>query len=499
NYLQSSSALPPGVTPAPAPGSSGTTKGGVKCAPGVRQIPWSAYAPECVPSWTGNNGGATAPGVTKSTITIVYREFASANLSFLYSLIPKTIIGTNQEAENTLNADVKVFNRYFELYGRHVVVKAFSGQGDLLNEMTGGGQAQAEADAITAKSLGAFADMSFADTSQFYTEAVANQHIIAFPLLFLEDQDAYKQGEPYLYSTGPDCTKTNTAIAAMASNSMAGLPAIYSGDPSLQTKTRSFGIVYVDNPYATNCEQGLVADLKDRGVTPAKIASYNFSPSSMPAQISTIIEQMKSAGVTTILYPDEDPVTPGLFMNQAHGDGYHPEWVLVPSFSGGNIDADALNRHFASEAPDEMAHAIVPGIVSGPAKSQEDYKTFEMGMPGADPLPTYSLGWSYGPTMLFFSALQAAGPDLTAATFEQAFHKLTASAPGGMLGQWQFGPNVYDPASSFQLLWWSNTSTSNQDGLQGAMQACNGGKQYTYANVDQQLPSHQQLKCFGSS
>ena len=280
---------------------------------------------------------------------------------------------------------------------------------------------------------------------------------------------------------------------------MKAMPAVFAGDPALEKKTRSFGIIYNDNPFAQVCETDLVNDLKSFGVSPAKVGTFNFTPQNLPEQIINIIEQMKAAGITTVIFADEDPVSPGLFMQQAQADGYHPEWLFMPSFTGGNIDADALNRHFASEAPLEMNHVIVPGIASGPAQSQEDYVTFEKGAsPGDQPLPTYSLGWAYAPILLFFSALQMAGPDLTPTTFQAAFHKLTNSSSTGMYGTWNFGPNVYDPSSSFQLLWWDPNATSNQDGLKGAMEPCFGGRQFLYSRAGKQIPRGQ-LQCFGKS
>ena len=54
----------------PGEGQSGTTVSGYTCIPGRRQVPWSLYAPYCVPAWHGNNGGATAPGVTATTINV---------------------------------------------------------------------------------------------------------------------------------------------------------------------------------------------------------------------------------------------------------------------------------------------------------------------------------------------------------------------------------------------------------------------------------------------
>ncbi len=490
--------LLPGQTAPALPGTFGITIGGVKCGPGVRQIPWSAYAPECIPAWHGSNGGATAPGVTGTTITLSYRMMATSTLNEIYSFLPPTVVGTNPEAITTLRAFVSVFNKYFELYGRHVVLKVFTGQGDTISEVTGQGQAKAEADAVTAKSLGAFADMALADSSPMYIGALANHNVIGFPLMYQQRNSDYLGEEPWIYTPGPDCTKTDMGLAAMVGNSLAGLDAVYAGDPSYHTKTRSFGVIYNDTPQSAQCYQLLGSDLGGYHVKPAVVAAYNFSLSNLVSSMTTVMEQMKSAGVTTILDPDEDPVTPGLFMSVAAADHYFPEWVMTSSFTGGNIDADAIQRRFSAEAPSEMSHVIEPGIVSTPAKTQEDYKAFEMGDRGGDPLPTYSLAWAYAPMMILYSALQGAGPDLTPQNFQAAFHKITSSASGGMFGPWTYGPGIADPSAGFQIVYWDPNATSNQDGLRGALKACNGGKMYTFADAGTQLPEHQQLSCFGA-
>src|SRR5262245_9571737 len=54
-------------------GGAGQTVSGVQCGPGVRQVSWSKYSALCVPAFHGNNGGATAYGVSPTTITVTYR------------------------------------------------------------------------------------------------------------------------------------------------------------------------------------------------------------------------------------------------------------------------------------------------------------------------------------------------------------------------------------------------------------------------------------------
>ena len=56
----------------------GVARSGVKCGPGVKQVPWSPYAPPCVPQFSANNGGVTSPGVSNNTITLVFRRTLSA-------------------------------------------------------------------------------------------------------------------------------------------------------------------------------------------------------------------------------------------------------------------------------------------------------------------------------------------------------------------------------------------------------------------------------------
>ncbi|HET6911647.1 MAG TPA: hypothetical protein VFH54_20155, partial [Mycobacteriales bacterium] len=62
-----------------APSTSGIARSGVHCGAGKRQVTWSVYAPPCVAKYTGNNGGATARGVTANTITLSYRVSTSAD------------------------------------------------------------------------------------------------------------------------------------------------------------------------------------------------------------------------------------------------------------------------------------------------------------------------------------------------------------------------------------------------------------------------------------
>lgn len=478
------------VTPAAAPGTPGTTVGGVACGPGVRQVPWSKYAPLCVPAWHGNNGGATAPGVTATTITLTYRDAESTELAALSSEVGPSLLPTNQTVVSVMSSYINLFNRTFELYGRHVVLKAFKGQGDFLQEDLGGDQAQAQSDAATAASLGAFADISVLSSTEPYDAALADHHVIAIGAQFLP-QSWFAEYAPYEYSIIPDCNKEATTTASVVGRAMAHLPAIFAGSPSLQSKTRVFGLLYPSSPLYAECAQQAAKVLKDRyGVKLAAQVSYALSLSSISNQASTAIAEMKSAGVTTVLCAC-DPITPLYLTAAANSQDYHPEWLTL------SLD-DALSR---LPAQNQWAHAISGGFVSIPPVDQEAYRAYLQADGGKTPALAVSetLAAFYEPLLFFFDALQQAGPDLNPETFKQGVDSLPPSLPGGQFGAWHFGPDTYDPDADFQIMWWSPTAISAQDQRRGAWQPCNGGQRYYYSNDAASLPMGKQLSCFGAS
>ena len=114
--------------------------------------------------FTGDNGGATSPGVTDKEITIAYRR---SSLADLMSIITQIAGGaglppvTAQDVERTFDGLVDYINKHFQLYGRKLKFVPFDAKGSPLVELFGGGQDAAAADAATAATdVGAFADIT---------------------------------------------------------------------------------------------------------------------------------------------------------------------------------------------------------------------------------------------------------------------------------------------------------------------------------------------------
>ena len=143
----------------------------------------------------------------------------------------------------------------------------------------------------------------------------------------------------------------------------------------------------------------------------------------------------------------------------------------------------------------QWSHAIsIDGWPMPPAGQGEAYHAFELAAPGKQPAEQYYMVAYY--TMLqVFEGLQAAGPDLTPASFAGGMASLPPSGLG-QLGTWAYGNASYTPPTNTLIEWWDPSATSNLDHKQGAWVACDGGKWVTYADASSWAPLHQQLGCF---
>src|SRR5581483_2877413 len=196
---------------------------------------------------------------------------------------------------------INFFNKQFELYGRKVVLKAYNGQGDYIDEDQGQNLAGAQADAVSAKDMGAFGDVTFSlGASEAYEQDLAAEHVISFSSV-AEPQAWFEAHAPYEYSVqGANGTNSVTSSSAVLCRRLAGMPAIFSGDPASTTKTRVVGIIYPENPnYASLVDQYKQNTLQGCGLTYAKVIAYAINVSQYTSEAEWNVDQMKSTHVTT--------------------------------------------------------------------------------------------------------------------------------------------------------------------------------------------------------
>jgi len=472
---------------AAATGSDGgIARSGVHCGPGVRQVTWSVYAPPCVAQYNGNNGGATSHGVTASTITLSYRIGNSAQDAAVYAAAGAAAPAPDPAYIADLNTFVGLFNKDFELYGRKVVVKSFQGQGDYILEDEGQDQAQAQSDAVTARGLGAFADVTFQlKGSDPYWTGLAQQGVIAMgPLGFPESY--YQRYAPYWWSFTPSGTQGADLLGNSICQRAAGLPAVYAGDTLYQKETRKFGLITPENPEYLEVADQIKAQLSGCGVTIAKQVSYAINVTSYESEAASMVAQMKTAGVTTVICFC-DPIVPIFLSNSASSENYFPEW----------FEPNYLDPQGRLENQNEWSHALSDGGQYPSQANNEAYRAFKVADPSGSPAELY-YDEAYFTVLQLFIGLQAAGPDLTPLNFERGMDSLPTT-PTGMEGSWRFGPGIFNPQATVQIGWWSPSDTSQRDGKVGAWQSCDNGRWLPIdpSGRSQWGPAHTQLNCFG--
>ncbi len=461
-------------------GPSGKAVSGVKCGPGVRQVSWSPYAPLCTPAWSGNNGGATAHGVTESTITLVLR-----NPSDWDSAAETTGVPTFAEIAHDTRVLVDFFNGQFELYGREVVVKTFNGRGSFFAEGANKGQEAASADAQTAYELGAFVD-GFPITSGAYSDAEAARRIISFaPGNSLA---AYNANAPYMYGVplGPVADIQGAGVAAVACQRMAKMNAVFAGDPLYRASTRKFAILEPEQPEYAGGGAIAVDQLRKCGAS-AELYRYNADVTLEAQQAATITARMAADGMTTVIMLT-DPLMSQFMTHAATSGGYRPEWMFT-------VFPQALARQ---ADPNQLAHSIDVSpwhATNGPPAQRLCHGIYQLADPGKNPQSgPQGVDSSCSLLLALFSALQQAGPELTAQSFNQGWFSLPDSKASSDFGRWSFASDQWSPVASMSVLQWNATDKSPYDGGTGQWVACGGPADYPYRKA--KLGSGQ-LQCYG--
>jgi len=467
--------------------SGGVSRGGVSCGPGARQVAWTVYAPPCLAAFTGNNGGATAHGVTATTITIAYRMSNSTQDAAAFAAL-----GSPNFSDATYVADlqayISLFNRQYELYGRKVVLKAFQGAGDWLSEDQGQDLPAAQADAQTSHDLGAFADIAFLyKATQPYEQFLAQDGVIGIGVPGMP-QSFFSSNAPWLYSPWPTGDKLAGWAVNTACQHMVGQVASFAGDPTMRTQQRVFGIVTPDIPGYTESGAIMQQGLTACGATVGRRVAYGLNIPTFQNQANNIVAQMRAAGVTTIICYC-DPLMPAFLSQTADQQQYDPEWMAAT--------LGPTDELFRYSSQTQWAHAISNQGASPTKQASEAYRVYKLADPTGEPQEDF-YPTAYVLALELFNGLQAAGPDLTPTNFELGTFSLPTT-PTGQFGTWSYGTGAFTPGVDTQIGWWSPTLISNFDDQPGGWQSCSNGAFFPYALDERSRwgAAGTPLDCFG--
>jgi len=370
---------------------------------------------------------------------------------------------TRADLERTALGLLDYFNATFQFYGRKIEPVLWQGSGLAAQEIVGGGQEAANADAIkAAKELNVFADAS-AFTPP-YADALVKQGVVAIGAPYMS-RKWYSERAPYAWSITPDCSIITETAGELYTKQLAGKPAQYAGG-ALKDKPRKLALIAPDVPWYQDCINDGVRRIKEGGGDVAVRIAYSLDPSVFTSQAASIVAKLKDEGVTSVACGC-DPILPVFITAKANEQNYQPEWLVVGTAL---TDTDIFGQFYNQ---DQWRRAFGISLMGPqqPIRASLGYRAYKSVRTDE---PSIAVDLLYYFIYVIAIGIQMAGPDLTPATFQQGmFNYPRATGPAG---SWGFGPGDYTPMDDAMAIWWNPDAESPYNGKKGAYQS--DGKRY---------------------
>jgi hypothetical protein len=431
------------------------------CPDRQEQVPGDPYSPPCA-SFAGNNGGATSPGVTGTTIKVAFRVLDEKGFQqTLAQLAGASLVDSPDTVRKTVAALGDYFNSHFQFYGRKIQMVFYNGVGSNTNELLGQGRDKATADAITvAQQIGAFADVSA--TSEPYSDALASRHVVALGDPYLS-RAWHVERAPYTWSLATDGSIVSEEAADYQVKRLYDKNAVYAGGNGgdgqpLKGRPRKFATIAPENSWYQESVQNANDIITKAGKQPGLNRKYVLDLSTMSDQATGIIAQMKSQNITTIICGC-DPIIPVFLSGVANRENYFPEFIIVgTALTDADIVGQLWNQNFA-------AHAFGVSSLNGfvPATSTIAYAAYKSVRQDE---PAFSVDLIYYQMYMLAIGLQGAGPNLNPNTYQAGMFAYPPKL--GPFGLWAFGPGDYTAANDVREIYWDPTAISTYNGKSGA-------------------------------
>jgi hypothetical protein len=463
-------------------GKTGAYDWGSQCdhKTGRLKIP-SIYAPPCVPvpAAGASNGGATSSGVSGTAVNIVYYQAQPGGLTSAV----QNAAGTPAQTLATVQAYVAMFNKVFELYGRHVNLIPFEASGADADPVT------AHADAVTvAQQDHAFASINGPAETTAYEDELAREHVLCMACGDSATHGQIELNAPYQWANLPTAdTSLNQTVDYLLAK-LNGKDAIWAGDAAMHTKKRSFIVVsetmVPPTPGSAALAASLTKTLKAGHANMASLTAINYTLNltTLPTQAATVAEKLKASGATSVVFAG-DPIMPIYLTKAAANIGYYPEWIITGIVL---TDTATLGRYYDQK---EWAHAfgVSSLAVPTPLSAGEALRLYHWWY-GAGATPaSLAAPALIPPIQQFFLGVQLAGPDLTPSTFTTGLFRSPPAGGGPTTPLQAYGyqgaaplPSYSSPAD-YTYLWYDATAKGpDEEGVNGTglMRYVNGGHRY---------------------
>jgi hypothetical protein len=417
---------------------------------GTVKIP-HPYASPCAKPFSGDNGGATADGVTEDSIKIVvYQGDPAKN-----PLQSATVSGAGADvspasARTTYDGYFDLFEHFYNFYGRKLDIVYFPGTGSPMDEVT----ARADANAIA--DMHPFAVMSGPNQTPVWSDTLAARKVMCVGNCSLAvPQRTVEENSQYLYGVGPTPEQAGLLTAKFVTSQLKGKNAVYGGD-AVKDKPRVFGVTHYDTIDGQQKEAfaTLKSALNKGGVKIAADLPFQLDLARGQENARTMIAKLKDAGVTTVIYTG-DPLTPGNLTKEATAQNYFPEWVI-----GSNVlvDIAVFGRTYDQQ---QWQHAF--GLALTQARVNQDanpaYNMYEWF--NGTPPPNNTYGVILADLFSTMNGINMAGPNLSPATFKAALYNApilggTPLSPRTSRGEHSLWPGIdVGGSDDTGIIWWN--------------------------------------------
>lgn len=453
------------------PGAAGLP---ASCDPATGRIKFpSVFAPPCVQS-VADNGGSTYQGVTADEIKVVlYRPQPDPAVDALLRAAGAT--DDPEQVVATYRDWIEMFQSTYESYGRRIRLETIQGSGKSTDD------AAARADAIqVATQMKPF--LVIGGPSPFVDE-LARRGIVVITQL-QRPNEFFEARDPFVFGTQMSSTQAFTHLAEYIGKRLAGRPARHAGDPALQAKTRSFGLIYLDTAegiYRPGVDF-LEAELARYGTALTDSISYEAEISRAQEQARVLIARLKDRGVTTVLFSG-DPLAPIFLTQEATRQQFFPEWVIP---GGTLVDTNFFGRTYDQR---QWAHAFgISQLWIRPPNEQAEPFYQHLHYFGRPPTAPATPEVTYQEIMLLATGIHMAGPNLNPVSFRDGLFAFPPSGGGrvavvqrswGNHGLWGF--TDYAGWDSVTEVWWDpNVRARDELGntAPGAFQFVDAGRRY---------------------
>lgn len=443
----------------------------------------SIYSAPCVEPFTGDNGGATATGVTGDEILVVRYDTDPAVDPAGAALVRATGLETNPEtAQQTAQDYAEMFGEVYETYGRTVRIEHFLGSGASDDE------GAAKADAIKIAEMKPFAVIGGPlQSSSVFADELATRGVLCVGTCAQSLPDSVAEEHmPYLWQTGPTPDQASALAAELIGNLAGPGKAELAGNDAIKAQDRKYALVHYNTEDGTHTAvaEALSSSLADHGVDIDQDVEYILDPSTIQEDARTLIARLENAGVTTVIFYG-DPLMPRALTTQATAQDYWPEWILGPNLLA---DTAVFGRSF-DQAQWGNGFGIGLVFLQGANEIGDAWITYDWAF-GKEP-PNNIYAAILPGVRNIFNGIQLAGPELTPEAFRDAMlrYPITAGYPTrpqqswGEHGVWD--DFDYGGGDDAAVIWWDadaeGTDESGAEG-KGMYRFANGGERYTIGN-----------------